>query len=251
MTEIQWCNLKASELRELANQDALVIMPIGSIEQHGPHLPVQVDALLAGEVCRRAAQQIAETQPAVVTPTVWSGLAEHHMSFGGTLTLDFDTFRAMIRCLCVSIQRHGFDRIALINGHGGNIAALSLITAELTLELKATLACATYWHVAETEFGAILKSQQNVRHACEAETSMLLALRPDLVDQQVVKTFEPPTDGLDPEHGIYRWRPIKDWSESGVIGVPAAASADKGENLLNGAAIALARELSKHELWHE
>ena len=147
--ETAWCNLKASELRQLATENAIVIVPIGSIEQHGPHLPVQVDALLAGEVCRRAAVYMANSVAVTVTPTIWSGLAEHHMSFGGTLTLDFDTFRSVIRCICRSIQQHGFLRIALINGHGGNIAALTVISAELTLELNATVACATYWHVAE------------------------------------------------------------------------------------------------------
>jgi len=171
------------------------------------------------------------------------------MSFGGTLTLDFDTFRSVIRCICLSIQQHGFVRIALINGHGGNIAALTVISAELTLELNATVACATYWHVAEKEFNNILEAQQTIRHAGEAETSMLLALRPDLVDQQIIATFEPPTDGLGAENGVYRWRPIKDWSDSGVIGVPAAATAEKGVQLLEAAGKALATQLANPTIW--
>jgi len=249
--ETAWCNLKASELRQLATENAIVVVPIGSIEQHGPHLPVQVDALLAGEVCRRAAEYMADSVPVTVTPTIWSGLAEHHMSFGGTLTLDFDTFRSVIRCICRSIQQHGFMRIALINGHGGNIAALTVISAELTLELNATVACATYWHVAEKEFNNILEAQQTVRHAGEAETSMLLALCPELVDQQVIATFEPPTDGLGAENGVYRWRPIKDWSDSGVIGVPAAATAEKGVQLLEAAGKALATQLANSTIWRD
>ncbi len=126
--ETAWCNLKASELRQLATENAIVVVPIGSIEQHGPHLPVQVDALLAGEVCRRAAEYMADSVPVTVTPTIWSGLAEHHMSFGGTLTLDFDTFRSVIRCICRWIQQHGFMPIELINDHGGYIATLTVIS---------------------------------------------------------------------------------------------------------------------------
>ena len=80
---VQWHDLRAPQLRELAEHDAIVIIPVGSTEQHGPHLPVQVDALLAGEVAHRAALRIQSHCPVVVAPTVWCGLAEHHMSFWG------------------------------------------------------------------------------------------------------------------------------------------------------------------------
>ena len=86
-TEFEWHNLKAHELNALAKRDAVVIVPVGSTEQHGPHLPVQVDALLASEVTRRAAAKLAaQGTPVVTLPAVWTGLAEHHMAFGGTIT---------------------------------------------------------------------------------------------------------------------------------------------------------------------
>ena len=85
MKEIEWHKLRAPELRALAEADAMVIIPVGSTEQHGPHLPVQVDARLAAEVANRAAARIAEHRPAVVAPTLWCGLAEHHMAFGATI----------------------------------------------------------------------------------------------------------------------------------------------------------------------
>ena len=91
--ETAWCNLKASELRQLATENAIVIVPIGSIEQHGPHLPVQVDALLAGEVCRRAAVYMANSVAVTVNTPIRRGLAENHMSFSGTIKLDIDTIR--------------------------------------------------------------------------------------------------------------------------------------------------------------
>ncbi|MGA1600609.1 MAG: creatininase family protein, partial [bacterium] len=83
--QIRWEQMKSAELRALAEADAIVILPVGSTEQHGPHLPVQVDALLATEVGRRAAQKVLPAEPVVVAPTVWCGLAEHHMDFCGTV----------------------------------------------------------------------------------------------------------------------------------------------------------------------
>ena len=249
MTEVEWGRLRAPALRQLAAENAIAIVPVGSIEQHGPHLPVQVDALLAGEVAKRAARLVSAHQPVVVTPVVWSGLAEHHMSFGATLTLDMQTFTALLRCVCTSVVRHGFRRVLLLNGHGGNIAALSVITGELARELEAPIASATYWHVAQARFEAILEAQRTVRHACEAETSMLLALEPGLVDTAALAAIDPPTEGLGAEGGVYRYRPIADYTESGVIGCPSAASAEKGKQLLDAAAEALCERLLDGGVW--
>ena len=251
MDRLEWHDLKAAELRALAARDAIVIVPVGSTEQHGPHLPVQVDALLAGEVARRAARRVAEREPVVVAPTVWTGLAEHHMSYGGTITLDFPTFHAVLRCVCDSILRHGFRRVLLLNGHGGNIAAMTVIVGELKRELKAAIATATYWTLpkAAEAFAGILEQQQNVRHACEAETSMLLHLKPELVDAEAMRAVEAPTKGLLDQGGVYRWRSFAEITESGVIGVPAAASAEKGEKLLDAAGEALAEALTGGDIW--
>src|SRR4029079_12405698 len=95
--EIEWSRLRAPQLRELASKDAVVIVPIGSTEQHGPHLPTQVDCLLVGEVARPAATRAYAAVPTLITPTIWSGLAEHHMSLGATLSVDFHTFFALVR----------------------------------------------------------------------------------------------------------------------------------------------------------
>ena len=145
MSVTEWNRLRAPQLRALAQEDCLVILPVGSTEQHGPHLPVQVDALLASEVSLGAASRFHPPGKAIVAPTVWCGLAEHHMDLGGTFTLDHSTFHALIRCLCRSIQRHGFRRICVVNGHGGNIHALHVIAAELKQELDLRILVCTYW----------------------------------------------------------------------------------------------------------
>ena len=251
MKEIEWHKLRAPELRALGEADAMVIIPVGSTEQHGPHLPVQVDARLAAEVAKRAAARIAEGRPVVVAPTLWCGLAEHHMAFGATITLDFATFHALIRCVCESILRHGFRRLALLNGHGGNIKALDVIAGELQRELGVRVVSATYWTVSGVAkaFKEILEMQPGVAHACEAETSMMLALEPDLVDRDEMARVDGDMRNLSVSGGVYRWRGFEEMTESGVIGFPAAASAEKGERLLAAAAEGVAEALTREEIW--
>jgi len=251
MRSVRWQDLKARELRELAARDAIVVVPVGSMEQHGPHLPVQVDALLATEVSLRAARVAAASEPVVVAPTVWCGLAEHHMDFGGTITLDMATYRALLGCVCGSIARHGFRRIMLLNGHGGNVTALNVIAGELARELDRPVATATYWLLAESarRFAEILDEQRNVQHACEAETSMLLALAPELVDVEAARVVEGSAATVVEASGAYRYRSFADLSSSGVLGAPGAASAHKGERLLEAAGEAVAEVLLDSALW--
>ncbi len=136
MHEVEWRKLRADQLREQAHQDAIVILPVAALEQHGPHLPVEVDSLLGETVALRTARKaVAMGTPALVLPVLWTGLSEHHMSFGGTVTLDFAAFSALVEGVVRSVLRHGFRRIVLLNAHGGNENALRTITDELTPKL--------------------------------------------------------------------------------------------------------------------
>ena len=251
--ETQWGNLKAPELRDLAKKDTVVIVPVASTEQHGPHLPTQVDCLLVSEIAQRAATKASKTRPTLVTPVVWTGLAEHHMSLGATISLDFESFLAILRGICRSLTHHGFHNILLLNGHGGNIAALTVAVNELAPRFDAPISTATYWLLAQAEFAKILEKQANVRHACEAETSMVLALRPDLVDMaQAANAVGPTAPELIDIVGTtaaHRWQSFRSRTSHGVIGDPRAASAEKGERLLQAAANAVASLISKDEFW--
>src|SRR4029450_3629781 len=166
--EIEWSRLRAPQLRELGTKDTVVIVPIGSTEQHGPHLPTQVDCLLVGEVARRAATRAYATVPTLITPTIWSGLAQHHMSLGATLSVDFPTFFALVRGICRSLVRHGFRHVLLLNGHGGNIAALTVAVNELAVELNAPIATTTYFLLAQPALAKILGKQSTVRRGWPA-----------------------------------------------------------------------------------
>ncbi len=144
--QFEWRKLRADELRQQAAQNAIVILPIASIEQHGPHLPVEVDSMLGEAVAACTAAKVqALGQSALVLPVLWTGLSEHHMSFGGTITLDNATFAAVVEGVVRSVLRHGFRRIVLLNAHGGNENALRSITDDLTPKLGVPILQFTYW----------------------------------------------------------------------------------------------------------
>jgi creatinine amidohydrolase len=251
--EVEWRKLRADQLREMARHDAIVILPVASLEQHGPHLPVEVDSMLGETVAVRAARKIAHRgQEAVVLPVLWTGLSEHHMSFGGTVTLDFPAFASVVEGVCRSLLRHGFTRIVLLNAHGGNENALRTITDELTPKLGVPIVQFTYWYAAAAAIAKILETQSALMHACEAETSMMLAVRPELVAMDrapLAKANSTPDVSDVVGGGVYRWRTIGARASSGVIGNPEAATAEKGEQLFEAISAALAEKLCNAELW--
>ena len=252
-SEVEWRKLRADQLREMARADAIVILPVASLEQHGPHLPVEVDFMLGETVAVRAARKVAERgSHAVVLPVMWTGLSEHHMSFGGTITLGLPAFSAVVEDVCRSVLRHGFKRIVLLNAHGGNENALRTITDELTPKLGAPIVQFTYWYAAAVAIARILETQSALMHACEAETSMMLAVRPELVAMDRVglaKANSSPDVADVVGGGVYRWRTVAARSSSGVIGNPDTATAEKGERLFEAIATALADKLCNVDLW--
>ncbi|MCB2005568.1 MAG: creatininase family protein [Rhodoferax sp.] len=251
--ELRWDRLTAPALRTLARRKTVVIIPLGATEQHGPHLPVQVDWRLAWEVSLRAARLMQGRQRAIVTPAIPFGMSEHHMSLGGTITLDYATMAAVVGCVVRSAARHGFKRIFVLNGHGGNIAALETIITELTIDLRLPLAAGTYWQIAAASIARILEHQGGVLHACEAETSMLQALSPETV-LPLKKSYRTPLvpglsaiAGVNP--GVYRWQQLSTRSRLGLVGEAWAATPDKGRQLLDAISADVADALSHQELW--
>ncbi|HYI82463.1 MAG TPA: creatininase family protein [Acetobacteraceae bacterium] len=250
--EIEWMRLTAEELRARAEADALVIVPVGSLEQHGPHLATGVDIVLATAVAERVARRLAAAgAPVVVTPTVWTGLAEHHMPFGGTVTLDYDVFAGVLRGILRSAQRCGFRRAMLLNGHGGNTEAVAVVASAATTELGIKVAAGTYWHLIGGAFAPILERQASVMHACEAETSMMLALRPDSVRRERLPEAHGPgstrVEGQPPT--LTMRRSFREVSPSGVVGDARPATAAKGGHLLDTAAERIAAMLNNPALW--
>ncbi|MFT5175131.1 MAG: creatinine amidohydrolase [Gammaproteobacteria bacterium] len=250
--EIEWARLKAHELRELASRGAVVVVPVAAMEQHGPHLPVQVDSRLATEVSQRAARKAFGQRPTVVLPVIWCGLSEHHMPFGGTITLDHATLHALFRCIVDSVRRHGFHDVLILNGHGGNILSSQLIAQDLSVEMDdMTILAATYWLEAADRLAPLLEDQSNVLHAGEAETSMMMALTPELVDDSDLASHKVEADlsFRQAGKGSYRWLDLARVTPNGVIGDPSHASAAKGERLLEAASDAIAELITDSTNW--
>ena len=251
MAELFWNRLKASDLVDLARRDAIVLLPVASTEQHGPHLATGTDDVLCTEACRRAAEIIQATHPVVVAPTVWMGLAEHHVAYGGSFTVSLATWHALLRDLCDAILRAGFKRIVIVNGHGGNRSALNALTVELTRALKAPIATTNYFAFMEDALPQILEDQNGIQHACEAETSMMMAIRSELVDTARLPEAVGPhvTEAAALARHLHVWRSFREMTPSGVFGDARRASAEKGQRLLDAAAQGLAKALIAGEPW--
>jgi len=253
MTELLWARLTAPELRDAAAADTLVILPVASVEQHGPHLATGTDMILGDAVARRTAEKLAAAgHRAVVLPCVWHGLAEHHMELGGTITLDQPTFLAVLRGIAGSVFRHGFSRLMFLNAHGGNTEAIGVAVSEIgNAWPDRKVAGGTYWLVAPEAFAGILEDQPGVMHACEAETSLMLHVTTGTV--RMARLAE--------AHGPHANRPAaqpralavrRSWqsiSPSGVIGDARKASAAKGETLLEALGGRLAEVLGEAAIW--
>ena len=245
-----WKELTAEDLRAKAAANAIVILPVASMEQHGPHLPVGVDTFLCEAVCRGGAERAVQDVPVVVAPTLWCGMAEHHMAFGGTFTFDIPTYQAVLSAFLNSIKRHGFKRVFIVNGHGGNIAALNAFLPDFTRETGLTLYATTYFELSKDDLAQFLEDQKSVHHACEVETSMMMVVAPD--DREA----RPPAGSLrllngDPRKAFpaSRFDSFKELTPSGVVGDARRANAQKGEKLLGVCADGLAATLKNDEMW--
>jgi creatinine amidohydrolase len=179
LAEMRW-----PEVKERIRPDSVAVIPVASTEQHGPHLPLATDAEIVTTCAVRAAERVTDDTPTVVTPTVAFGFSEHHMEFAGTLTLSMPTYIAMLSELCESLVRHGFPRILLLNGHGGNTEAIQVVARHVVARHKAVVGAATYWQVAERALAAAGAGEMGLvpGHSAGFETACMLALRPELVD---------------------------------------------------------------------
>lgn len=207
-----------------------VVIPVAALEQHGHHLPVFTDSLLLGEVVRRTEEQIGEQ--VLFTPLMWLGNSDHHLDFAGTLSAAPRVYLDLLVGLVDNLITHGFQRIVLINGHGGNDVPGRQAMFEVRQKYRhrddLLLLFATYWSLGPSPHHSMVLEQTEMGHACEWETSMILRLNPGLVgDYLRAETIPHGNPFLPASRGwITRER-----SKVGHIGIPRAASAEKGEAL--------------------
>jgi len=211
------------------------------MEQHGHHLPLLTDTMGCIEIARRAEQELGDA--AVFLPMFWVGASDHHLGFPGTVSLHNATYTQVISDILESLIGSGFRRIVLLNAHGGNVGPGSAAMYEVEMrhrdEQNLWLVMATWFSLAAPEIAEIeCLEQKRVTHACELETSMILALRPELVRLEAARGAHTPfpsqfysQDSSRPSRVTVQ-RPFEFKSETGALGHPELGTAEKGEALL-------------------
>lgn len=236
MAAYRWAELTREEILALA-PTAVTVLPVASIEQHGPHLPTITDTALLGEVIDRACRRLAEPEAVLVAPIQPYGSSDHHLPFGGTLSLTSETLGVVLGELLRSLRHSGCRRVLLLNGHGGNATICRTVAADAARRHQMLVVTASYWELIE----APNADEGFPGHAGRFESSMLLAARPDLahLDRSRVSpgTVPPRVAGLQITAADF-WQQIDGFTDD-----PGKADADTGGELLDRCAAALAEAI--------
>jgi creatinine amidohydrolase len=225
--------MTSRELRQVPRDAAVVLSPLAACEQHSRHLPTLTDTLLVTAIAEGTEQRLP--RQVLLLPTLWLGASSHHLSLGATLSAQEATHVTMICDLLTSLLDDGYQRFLALNGHGGNTDTMHVALRQLHPRYRGRLlAGASYWELAEKELGALAEGpRKTMGHACEFETSMILALRPELVRRGEI-TDDPPPD--EPAlRGLYVAGDMKQRTDHGAVGYPELASAEKGRVFLQAA----------------
>lgn len=234
-----WAGKTYREIRSIGDADgSIVVVPIGSIEQHGHHLPVATDTILVDAAAHRGAE-VADEVPITVTPPIWSGISAHHLPFGGTLSLDFNTMLQLVENVGRTALENGFDAILLLNGHGGNMSLLGTAVNELGPAHEGVeVLSLTYFYLISEKIEEVRDSEPGgIMHGGELETSLMLHLRPDLVNEDGMEAvyaerrYDLLLEDLNGSGPLGRYSTFADHTDTGVMGDPTLASAEKGERL--------------------
>ncbi len=246
---MKWDQLTYKKLAALDRRIPLVLC-VTATEQHGPHLPLATDRLIAEHFCFQLDEAIPDK--VLILPTLAVGCSRHHMDFAGSLTLRHETFIEYIVEVANSALAHGFTRLILFNSHGGNLASAQVAMERIGLaHPECRVVLATWWRIAAEE---LLKLNDggpgSVGHACEFETSLVMHIAPELVDTAAIRPGRNPCefewgrgDLLRSPRANY-FRTMQQQTADGTFGDPTRASASKGQAIANAVVQALERIVS-------
>lgn len=223
-----------------AAPNAIAVLPTASIEQHGPHAPVITDTLLCGTVAQRAAEAAAGQAQVLVAPVFCYGNSHHHRPFPGVLSLSSPNYLAAVTDVLEGLYLAGFRKLVILNGHGGNTDSNNVVALDFVHRLghDVAIAAGAYWDIARAAVveKGLMPSHMIPGHAGRYETSMVLAIRPELIDEEARAQIE---DLSQEREGLFR--PLSGatvqrhgvWAKSnGYTDNPGASSAEEGEALL-------------------
>lgn len=210
----------------------VALLPVGSIEQHGPHLPLDTDAFDAQYLASAVAERCRSPKP-IVLPLIPYGVSYHHDDFSGTISIGNETLAQMVYEIGLCAARNGLTKLVIINGHGGNAPALNFAAQQINRDAH-IFVCVDTGETSDVDIYSMIDTPNDV-HAGEIETSTSLALRPELVRMDLAKKMVPRFSSryLDftSKRGISWYAFTKKISDSGVMGDPTRASAEKGRKM--------------------
>ncbi|AKU16067.1 creatininase family protein [Luteipulveratus mongoliensis] len=237
MTTHRMGEMTTLEIADTVPSQPIVLLPAGAFEQHGPGLPMATDLIRAERVCAQVADLAGGR--ALIGPSIPVGVSPHHLAFAGTMSLSTTTFAAVVRDYLLSLHRHGFRRVLVVTGHGGNNAALTTVAQDLLVELPdLELAWTPLTTLARTEVAALDPSEVH-GHSGEAETAQMLTLAPELVRTDLLEPGTTTLDQFDPVSRVARTHgqptltlPYDRLSKNGVLGDPRRVTPEDGEAIV-------------------
>ncbi len=221
MPHLEWGALRRDEVSALLADGAIAALPTGALEQHGEHLPTETDNHLVVHVLREASIRSAAT--IVTLPLLPYGFSPYHLRFGATVSFSAHTYLNVLSDICSSVREAGTRTLVILNGHGGNTSPMKMASHDASTD-NFHVVTLSYWDIANDSAAQIFTEDGEFGHAGQAETSLLLATRPESVGR-LPELFEPLRDGVRPPT-------VSLLGESGVIGNPNAASAALGQEFL-------------------
>lgn len=247
-----WWDLSTREFSELEMKNIVAVLPVGAVEQHGPHLPVRVDAAINAGIINRAVELLPADLPVLFMPALPIGKSDEHLAYPGTLTLPYDVLGQVWFEVAKSAWRAGVRKIIFWNSHGGQPQLMEIVCRRLRVELEMMAVGASWFRTIDTADLYSEAERQHGIHGGESETSVMLHLHPDLVHMQHADNFvsasvaiEAKGGILTPEGGVsFGWM-AQDLHPSGTTGNAAAADAQRGEIEVDRAARSLLQLISE------
>jgi creatinine amidohydrolase len=249
-TEYRYNRLTWAEMNDAIGMQKVVILPTGSTEQHGRHLPLDVDLFLTESICletgRRAADRV------LVLPPISYGLNLHHIDFPGTIHIEPETFIAFCLNITKSVAYHGFEKLLIVNGHGSNVPLIDLVARRTTLETNSLCAACHYFALALDEFTKI-KDTEVVAHADEFETSLYLHLAPERVQMDKAGAGDDVMGAFVSSDSTSPYVHFNDywsrWTDLGVHGDARTATAEKGKVIFETTVSRLIELVDEWKAW--
>ena len=234
-----WARSTADEIQRMGSQEgSVLVLPIGSIEQHGNHLPVATDTILVTEIAASGIERVEEDVPILMLPPFCFGYSPHHLSFGGTLSLEFDHMRQALEDIAETALSNDFDALLLLNGHGGNISLINGAVSTIGTNTDAEILGLTYFQLLSDFIDEIRESNPGgMGHGGEFETSLMLYLQEELVRESELEGTEidEPYDWsiTDMFEGgpLAVYRGFEEYSSTGSLGAPELASRETGRQI--------------------